>query len=143
MPGGEIKVVGLKSLVRDLKAADSSLGRAVSKSLRDTTKRIVEPAAKANAAAAPKAPSEAPAAFKAFATQSGAGIKIGYAKYGWAAGTEFGSLAYRQFRPWVGNRHTGAAPFPGYIAGKAIRDNLDRLESEWLDDVTEALGWIP
>lgn len=142
MPGGSIEVIGLKSLLADLRAANRALPRVVTKSLRETTKTIVEPAAKSAAAAAPKAPSEAPAAFKAFATTKGAGIRIGYSKYPWAAGTEYGSYAYSQFRAWVGNRATGAVPFPGYVAGKAVRDNLALLERRWLDDVIDALATV-
>lgn len=136
MPADGIVVIGLDSLLRDLRAADRALPRVVTKTLRDTTKRETLPTAQRNVYRQPIPKQRTKTAVSA--TTRGVSLVLKAAP--WIYGAEFGALQYRQFRPWVGNQFTGAGKFPGYILGAAITDTIDRLERVWLDDVTEALA---
>jgi hypothetical protein len=135
VPGDGIVVVGLDSLLKDLRAANRALPRIVTKAIRDSTKRELLPAATRNLASQPVPKSRTKLGVSS--TTRGAALT---GRAPWIMGAEFGSLQYRQFRPWVGNRYTGAVGFTGYIMGKAINDRLPELERRWLDDVTEALA---
>lgn len=135
MPGEGVVIVGLDSLLRDLKAANRALPRIVTKSIRETSKREVLPKAKRNLGSQPVPKSRT--RITVSATQRGAAL-VGRAP--WIFGAEFGALQYRQFRPWVGNQYTGATGFSGYILGRAINDTITTLERTWLDDVIEAFA---
>ena len=136
MPADGIVVVGLDSLIRDLRGANRVLPRVVSKSIRDTTKRELEPDAKINVFKQPVPKSRT--RVTSSGTTRGASLVLKAAP--WVYGAEFGALRWPQFRPWVGNQFTGASKFPGYILGKAITDNIDQMERIWLDEVVEALA---
>jgi len=131
------EVDGLRELISDLKAFDSSLGRAVSKGFRDAMNQNLLPTAQANMGGQP-VPKQA-AMITAYGQQKEAGLVLRYARFPWAAGAEWGSKQYRQFRPWVGNAWTGASRFPGYMIGAAFTTHLPTLEKKIVDAVKDAV----
>lgn len=58
-------------------------------------------------------------------------------------GSEFGSIAYRQFRPWKGNQWTaGAGPKSGvgYALMPTLRDNVPKIRDEYGDRLMDAMA---
>jgi hypothetical protein len=137
---GAIQVTGLRELSRSLKKMDDP---AASKELRSANKRIAEMVAEdargaayaVGGVAAHVAPS-----IKASAGQQSAGVALGGSAYPMAGGAEFGSQRYKQFKPWRGN-----GPDAGYFVYPAIRQDLDRIESEYgkaLDELARKVGLL-
>lgn len=56
----------------------------------------------------------------------GAGVALGGARFPFAGGAEFGSVRFKQFKPWRGNS-SGA----GYFVYPSIRRNAERIEDEF------------
>lgn len=68
-----------------------------------------------------------------------ASVVLKYSRYPWAAGAEWGSIRYRQFRRWRGNQFTPALPGgPGYLIQPTIASKLSDIEREYADGVVEA-----
>lgn len=61
---------------------------------------------------------------RAVASQSGAGVSIGGARYPWVPGQEFGSNKYRQFFPWTGPGPGNRGSW-GRIIFPAVRDEAE------------------
>lgn len=125
-----VQVRGLNELNRALRR----LGPDAQKELKETNRSVAEFVADdARAAAytlggvaAKVAPSIRPKG-----TNTGASVGFGGAGYPYAGGAEFGSIKYKQFKPWRGNG-TDA----GYFVYPAIRQDANRIETEY----TEALN---
>jgi len=126
---GDIRVEGLAELNRALKA----LGPGAQMELKDANQKVSElVAADARAAAyslggvaAKTAPS-----IQAKKYTTSAAVGIGGPAYPFAGGAEFGAFKYHQFKPWRGN-HSDA----GYFLYPAIRQDLDRIETEYRDAI--------
>lgn len=130
-------VEGLTDLIRDLRAVDRTIPAAVYKGFKaEMTSRLL-PTARAAAGNQPVPKSSG--MITVYATQREAGLRLRYSQFPWAAGAEFGSRKYRQFRPWVGNQWTGSGQFPGYMIGPAFRRHLGDLDGSIVDAVRHVL----
>lgn len=131
-PAGErIEVHGLIDLQRDLRA----INRDLPKELRVVNMKaaeLVADDARGRATAAGGALGKASPSIKAVAQQRSAGVRIGGSKYPFAMGGEFGSIAYKQFKPW-----RGSGGDAGYAVYPAKRDNTDRIVDMYGDALDE------
>lgn len=130
---GTVKVDGLVELNRALKA----LGPEAQKELKDASRRVADFVAKDAASAAHSiggvAAHVAPS-IKPVGGVSGAGVAFGGASYPMAGGAEFGSLRFHQFKPWRGNSSDA-----GYFVYPSIRQDADRIETEFADAVDDII----
>jgi hypothetical protein len=129
---GTVKVDGLAELNRALKA----LGPEAQKELKAASRRVADFVAKDAASAARTiggvAAHVAPS-IKPVGGVSGAGVAFGGSAYPMAGGAEFGSIRFKQFKPWRGNSSDA-----GYFIYPAIRQDADRIETEFtgaVDDI--------
>jgi hypothetical protein len=126
---GGLAVEGLTESIRGLRKVDKDLARLVVNTIRDQARDIVLPAARSNWAGQQIRPSQAASAVKHQADQKGASIVLRYASHPYAAGVEFGSHRYGQFRSWRGNRFTVTpGSSTGYVVQDAIRATLPKVE---------------
>jgi len=136
-----IQVEGLRESMAVLRAADKTLPRAAAKAIKTVVQRRTLPAAHRNMQAQPIPKRRG--MITAFATQREAGLTMragSGSRYPWAHGGEYGSLTYRQFRPWLGNQHTsGGASVVGYMVGAAIEDTKENVVRELVNEITDAL----
>ena len=138
--GGAIAVDGLSESIRGLKKLRPDLPRVVSKASRELVKGTVLPEARNRWASQRIKPSAARKAVTATATQSQAALILRYSVVSYAAGVEYGSKRFPQFRAWRGNRFTVApGSSTGYVAQDAIRDTLPKVEKDWADTVAKAI----
>lgn len=124
-----VRVHGLNELNRALR----TMGKEFQKELTQTNKDVaglVADDAKAAAYALGGVAAKVAPSVKAAGGTTWAGVSFGGAAYPFAAGAEFGSYRYRQFRPWRGNGSDA-----GYFLYPAIRQDAERIETEY----TEAL----
>lgn len=130
---GTVQVTGLPELSRALKA----IGPDAQKELRDASKRVAtfvandarSAAQSIGGVAAHVAPS-----IKPVGGVSGAGVAMGGAAYPMAGGAEFGSLRFKQFKPWRGNGSDA-----GYFLYPSIRRDADRIQTEFTDAVDDII----
>lgn len=121
-----VRVTGLNELNRALRDLG---GREFQKELKDAGKKIADGVASdargiaysLGGVAAKTAPS-----IKSAAGFTSAGVSFGGSGYPFAAGAEFGSVKYKQFRSWRGSG-SGA----GYFIYESIRDNSDDIVTEY------------
>lgn len=127
---GAVKVQGLSDLNKALKA----IGPDARKELKDVSKEASDMVASdarriaytIGGVAAKVAPS-----IRATASVTGSGaVSIGGAAYPMAGGAEFGSLKYKQFKPWRGN-----GPDAGYFLYPAIRDDIDKIVELYVEGI--------
>lgn len=129
---GTVKVAGLPELSRALKA----IGPEAQKELKEASRRVAtfvandarSAAHSLGGVAAHVAPS-----IKPVGGVSGAGVAGGGAAYPMFGGAEFGSMRFKQFQPWRGNSSDA-----GYFMYPAIRQDADRIETEFtaaVDDI--------
>ncbi len=129
-----VQVQGLTELNRALRDLG---GRAFQGELREAGREIAnEVAADARGiafglggVAAKTAPS-----ITASAGFTSAGVSFGGAAYPFAAGAEFGSYRYKQFKPW-----RGSGSDAGYMVYESIRRNADEIGERYLDAVDQIL----
>lgn len=132
--GAGVKVTGLKELNAALKA----LGPDVQKELKEANFEVGDMVAGdarsialgLGGVAAKVAPS-----IRATKTQAGAAVSFGGAAYPFAGGAEFGSLKYKQFKPWRGNGSDA-----GYFLYPAIRQDADQIEATYTQRIDEILS---
>lgn len=129
---GTVKVDGL----RELNAALRAIGPEAQKELKEASRKVAEFVANDARAAAQSlggvAAHVAPS-IRPVGGVSGAGVAFGGAAYPMAGGAEFGSMRFKQFKPWRGNGSDA-----GYFAYPAIRQDADRIETEFthaVDDI--------
>lgn len=115
-----LRNMGGKELQKELKAA----GKAVADKVADDARAG---AMSLGGVAAKVAPS-----IRASAQNTGAGVSFGGRAYPMAGGAEFGSIQYKQFKPWRGNTSDA-----GYFLYPAIRSNSDRIADEYLSAVED------
>lgn len=134
---GDVVAVGLTEAKAALKAVDDRAPKAITKANRVTSRDIVKPAALRNLGSQPVPKTRGVIGHRA--TQSYAGIALRYSRFPWAAGAEFGSLAFRQFKPWLGNQFTGNITNQGYIIGPAIGGNLREIDDRYAEILIDEL----
>lgn len=128
-----VAIEGLDEIRKDLRRLNSQAARAVNEGQRDAVRRFTLPAAK-KALGGQRVPSRPQPSVSA--TVAGSGLRW---RAPWAAGGEFGSKRFRQFKPWVGNQFTGAGFFPGYVLGAAVQDTIDEVEDHVIEHVEKAI----
>lgn len=126
---GTVKVEGLVELNRALRAigpeAQKELGQA-SREVADLVARDARSAAYSlGGVAAHVAPS-----IKPTGGVSGAGVAFGGAAYPMAGGAEFGSIRYKQFKPWRGSDSSA-----GYFVYPAIRRDAEQIVETFGDAI--------
>ena len=125
-----VKVTGLRELSRALK----NIGPEAQKELREASRTVAGFVASDAAAAARSlggvaahvAPSISPVG-----GVSSAGVAFGGSAYPMAGGAEFGSVRFKQFKPWLG--HKGYFPYPQIV------DNEDRIVEEFTGAVNKVI----
>lgn len=130
---GTVQVSGLPELSKALKA----IGPDAQKELREASKRVAtfvandarSAALSIGGVAAHVAPS-----IKPVGGVSGAGVAMGGSSYPMAGGAEFGSMRYRQFKPWRGNSSDA-----GYFLYPAIRQDADRIQTEFTEAIDDII----
>ena len=130
---GTIKVEGLTELNRGLRA----ISKEAQGDLKEASRKVAEfVAADAKAAATSQggvAAHVAPSIARVGGV-SGAGVAFGGARYPMAGGAEFGSIKYKQFKPWRGNSSDA-----GYFVYPSIRRDADRIVTEFQQAVDDLL----
>jgi hypothetical protein len=138
---GGLAVEGLTESIRGLRKVDKELARLVTDEIRYQARQIVLPRARANWAGQPIRPSQAASAVKHQADQKGASLVLRYAPHPYAAGVEFGSHRYRQFRSWRGNQFTVTpGSSTGYVVQDAIRATLPKVEATLIGELTRTIS---
>lgn len=130
---GAVEVHGLVELNRALKA----IGPETKGELRKTNKTVadlVANTAQGSARSLGSTPAHVAPSLKPTAGALSAGVSMGGPRFPMAAGAEFGSDKYKQFKPWRG-RGEGA----GYFLWPAIRSEADRIETEYARSMDELL----
>ena len=131
---GTVKVDGL----RELNAALRKLGGAdLAKELNAASRKVAEfvaSDAKAGAYSLGGVAAHVAPSIGVRAGRESAGVAFGGARYPMAGGAEFGSYAYPQFKPWLGNSSDA-----GYFVYPAIRQDADRIETEYRDAVDDLI----
>ncbi len=126
-------------MVKGLRTIDKKLPKIVARANKQLTEKIMLPEARKRWERQDIKPSVAARVIKPSGTTTGAGLRLLAAtsgKYPYAAGVEFGSLMFKQFRGWRGNKWTVAkGSSTGYVVQDAIRDNLDKFGEQWLSAV--------
>ena len=126
-------------MVKGLRNIDKKLPKIVARANKQLTEKIMLPEARRRWAAQDIRPTQAAKVIKASGTATAAGIRLMSAakgKFPFAAGVEFGALAFKQFRRWRGNKWTVApGSSTGYVVQDAIRDNLNKFGEKWLNAV--------
>jgi hypothetical protein len=128
-----VRVVGLPELSKALK----EIGPDAQKELREASKRVagfVADDARAAAQSLGGVAAHVAPSIKPVGGVSGAGVAMGGASYPMAGGAEFGSIKYHQFKPWRGNSSDA-----GYFLYPAIRQDADRIETEFTDAVDDII----
>jgi hypothetical protein len=126
---GTVKVDGLRELNRALKA----IGPEAQKELKEASKTVatfVAADARSSAFSQGGVLGHIAPSIKPVGGVSGAGVAFGGAAYPMAGGAEFGSIRYKQFKPWRGNNSDA-----GYAIYPAIRQDADRIVTEFTDAV--------
>lgn len=134
LKAGAIRVEGLTELNKALRA----IGPEARTQLKEASKRIadfVAADARSHAqarggVAAKVAPSIKPRAGLA----GSAGVAFGGAAYPFAGGAEFGSQRFHQFDSWTGN-----GPSAGYFLYPAIRQDAERIVTEFTQSLDELI----
>ena len=137
---GDVVAVGMTEVKAGLKAFDAQLPKVIRNANRVTSRDIVKPDALRRLDSQPVPKRRGVIAHRASATS--ASIALRYSRYPWAGGAEFGSLKYRQFRPWLGNQFTGNLNNSGYIIGPAIAGNLEKIDSKYAEILLTELGHL-
>lgn len=123
----KVEVRGLNEFSRALKDLNGDWPKQLRQAAKDAA-NIVASDAKRRALAVGGAIRKAAPSIKGGGTQRGAYVKLGGARYPYALGGEFGSIRYKQFKPWRGNgRDAGYALYP------AIRANNDEIVEQFGD----------
>lgn len=107
---------------KELKAANFEVGDMVAGDARSIAQGLGGVAAKV-------APS-----IRATKTASGAAVSFGGAAYPFAGGAEFGSLRYKQFKPW-----RGSGSDAGYFVYPAIRQDADQIETTYVERIDDLM----
>lgn len=130
---GEVKVDGLRELNNALRA----VGKDAQSELRDAGKKIAETVAddaRSNAYSLGGVAAKVAPSIRASAGVRSAGVGFGGAAFPFAGGAEFGSLRYKQFKPWRGNTSDA-----GYFVYPSIRSNSERITEDYAEAVDDLM----
>lgn len=130
---GQVRVDGLRDLNRALKALGPEFQAELKAANIDVAELVADDARAAAYSQGGVAAKTAPS-LKATRTSGSAGVGLGGSAYPFAGGAEFGSIKHKQFKPWRGN-DSGA----GYFLYPSIRDNSERIVSEYMGALNEIL----
>jgi hypothetical protein len=140
--GGDVVVRGLDELLRDLKAALTTLPRQVTAGHRRSAK-VVEAASRAKAEGQGGAIGKAKMGIKAAATQRTAKLVLDGSRHPYIFGGEFGAKRFRQFEPWRGNRWApDSANGVGYAVHPAVRETREEFVEAYADEIEKVLDTI-
>ena len=128
-----VRVDGIAELHRALKRLDPELEKELKRANKSIAQFVADDARAAAYTLGSVAAKVAPS-IKANAGSGWAGISLGGSAYPMAGGAEFGSYRYHQFQPWRGNSSDA-----GYFMYPAIRQDADRIETEWKDAADAAI----
>lgn len=126
---GTVKVDGLTELNRALRA----IGPEAQKELKEASREVAGfVASDARSAAYSQGSTLAHIApsIQAKGLQTSASVQLGGSAYPMAGGAEFGSIRYKQFRPWRGN-----GPDAGYAVYPTIRRDANKIVDTFEDRV--------
>lgn len=145
--GGAVEAVGLRELLRDLKALGTGAEKEIRRANKGVAEEIVLPAVRSNLAARPRVHAaerrhtykqhwaDAVQSVKALGSQRTAAVALGSARVPWAAAANFGSDGkWKQFSPRLGG---GSDPLYSAIVG-----NLPRVLDEYGDALDRALDSV-
>lgn len=125
-----VKVQGLRELSKALREVDRDLPKEIQRAAKQTAETVAN-RTRASFAARTGVASEVPASVKALATQRAAYVRIGGPGAPMALGSEFGSIAFKQFPPWRGSSDgAGYSMFPTI---RAMRDDITDTFGDALD----------
>lgn len=127
---GTVQVEGLPELRKALKALGPDAQRELKDASRSVAGFVASDAASAAQSIGGVAAKTAPS-IKAVGGTTGAGVAFGGAAYPFAGGAAWGSVRFKQFKPWLG--HIGYFPYP------QIKDNEDRIVDEFTDAVNKVI----
>lgn len=132
LKAGAIRVEGL----RELNKALIAIGPEARTQLKEASKRIadfVAADARTHAVGRGGVAAKVAPSIKARGSVAGsAGVAFGGAAYPFAGGAEFGSQRFKQFDSWTGN-----GPSAGYFLYPAIRQDADRIVTEFTESLDE------
>lgn len=128
-----VRVDGIAELHRALKRLDPELEKELKRANKSIAQFVADDARAAAYSLGGVAAKVAPSV-KANAGSGWAGISLGGSAYPMAGGAEFGAYQYHQFKPWRGNNSDA-----GYFMYPAIRQDADRIETEWKDAADAAI----
>jgi hypothetical protein len=132
MTAAAITVEGLDELRRALKKAEDVDALAGIKAANRDIGLMVVAAAKTRAFGVSRMAASAAQTLRATNTAGYAGVRLGSAAKPFAAGAEFGSIRYRQFKPWRGS---GA----GYFLYPTVRDKTPEIINQYADAIVSVL----
>lgn len=138
-----VRVRGLRELTRDLRNAGGRVAKVMPEVNQRVADRLVVRPARAKASTQTKATKKLAEgkAIRAASRQKAAIVIIGgLASTEWALGAEFGAKRFPQFHPWEGNQWTDPGSLGvGYAVHPTIDRNIDRIETEYLDEIYRAV----
>lgn len=132
-PRQGVEVHGLDDFRRELRRLADDLPRELADANHQVA-TLVANEAQQRAGGVSRGARKAAESLSAARTQAAAKVRMGGARYPFAAGFEFGSIRYPQFPPWRGSGETA-----GYWLYPSIRANNDRIVDmygELLDGIT-------
>lgn len=130
---GTVKVAGLPALSRALKAIGPEAQQELKEASHRVASFVAEDARSAAYSIGGVAAHVAPS-IKAMKRATSAAVGFGGAAYPMAGGAEFGALRFKQFKPWRGNGSDA-----GYFLYPAIRQDADRIQSEFSDAIDDII----
>lgn len=130
-PSDRIDVRGLAEFQRALRDVDRDLPKQL-RVVNLKAAELVASDARGRAEAAGGALGKAAPSIKAVAQQRSAGVRIGGSRYPFAMGGEFGSVTFRQFKPW-----RGSGGDAGYALFPAKRENTDKVVEMYGDLIND------
>ena len=134
MTSATVRVEGLDELRRALKKAQDVEALGKVKAANRAAGELVVKAAQRRAPGVSRMAASAATTLRASNSAGKASVRIGSNAKPYALGAEFGSVRYRQFKPWRGS---GAGA--GYFLWPAIRDKTPEIVELYGDAIEDAL----
>lgn len=127
-----VNVEGLAELQKALRSLPKELRRDLTRANRMAASLVAQ-RARSRAIAQGSTAAHAAPSIRASATQTSAGVAIGGGSHPEALGAEFGSLRFKQFKPWL-----GSGPDAGYFLYPTIRND----EGAWIEPYEDLIDTI-
>lgn len=125
-----VRVEGLKELRAELRKVDMHKG--LQKAGKKVAEKVAERTRSAASGLGGVTVREVPT-IKALASQTRAQVKVGGSP--WSMGSLFGSVRYRQFRPW-----RGSGPGAGYYLWPQLAEMRDEITDTYADEIERLLA---